>query len=123
MGPPISTSSFKNVMQNVTFSPYIAIAEHAMMPTCNISPRDFQKETTPRLLMMRCAPNIPSAMLLVQGAGGGKSVVPQTVGSVICGVALIIENTLSRSADQHSKIKNVKTSHGRVKAFHLDSIR
>ena len=110
-------------MQNITFLPYHAIAEHAMMSTWNRSPRDFQKEAIPRLLMMRCVPNIPSAMLLVQGTGGGKSAVPQTVGSVTCGVTLIIENTLSLSADQHSKIHNANTTHGPVKAFHLDSIR
>ena len=110
-------------MQNITFSPNLAIAEHAMMSTWNRSPHNFQKEAIPRLLMMRCVPNIPSAMLLVQGTGGGKSAVPQTVGSVTCGVTLIIENTLSLSADQHSKIKNANTAHGPVKAFHLDSIR
>ena len=62
-------------------------------------------------------------MLLVQGTGGGKSAVPQTVGAVTRGVTLIIENTLSLSADQHSKIKNANTAYGPVKAFHLDSIR
>ena len=73
--------------------------------------------------MMRCVPNTPSAMLLVQGTGGGKSAVPQTVGTVTCGVTLIIENTLSLSADQHSKIKKAKPGHGPIKSFHLDSIR
>jgi len=62
-------------------------------------------------------------MLLVQGTGVGKSAVPQTVGTVTCGVTLVIENTLSLSADQHSKIKNANPGHGPIKAFHLDSIR
>ena len=110
-------------MENITFSPYLAIAEQAMMSTWNRTPRDFQKEAIPRLLMMRCVPNTPSAMLLVQGNGGGKSAVPQTVGAVTCGVTLIIENTLSLSADQHSKIKSANKAHGPIKAFHIDSIR
>ena len=94
-----------------------------MQVTWNRTPRDFQNEAIPRLLMMRCIPNTPSAMLLVQGTGGGKSAVPQTVGAVTRGVTLIIENTLSLSADQHAKIKEANTAHGPVKAFHLDSIR
>ena len=110
-------------MENTTSTPYLAIAQQAMMLTWNRTPRDFQNEAIPRLLMMRCIPNIPSAMLLVQGTGGGKSAVPQTVGAVTRGVTLIIENTLSLSADQHAKIKQANTTHGPVKAFHLDSIR
>ena len=110
-------------MENVTFSPYLAIAEQAMITTWNRTPRDFQKEAIPRLLMMRCVPNTPSAMLLVQGTGGGKSAVPQTVGAVTCGITLIIESTLSLSADQHSKIKSANSAHGPIKAFHIDSIR
>ena len=110
-------------MENIIVSPYLAIAEQAMISTWNRTPRDFQKEAIPRLLMMRCVPNTPSAMLLVQGTGGGKSAVPQTVGAVTCGITLIIESTLSLSADQHSKIKNANSTHGPIKAFHIDSIR
>ena len=94
-----------------------------MITTWNRTPRNFQKEAIPRLLMMRCVPNTPSAMLLVQGTGGGKSAVPQTVGAVTCGITLIIETTLSLSADQHSKIKSANSSHGSIEAFHIDSIR
>ena len=50
------------------------------------SPREFQKEAIPRLLMMRCSPHRPEALLLVQGTGGGESAVAQTVGCVECGV-------------------------------------
>ena len=110
-------------MKNNISPPYLAIAEQAMQSTWNRTPCDFQSEAMPRLLMMRCIPNTPSAMLLVQGTGGGKSAVPQTVGAVTRGVTLIIENTLSLSADQHSKIKSANTAHGPIKAFHLDSIR
>jgi superfamily II DNA helicase RecQ len=110
-------------MENTNFFPYRAIAQQAMISVWNRTPRDFQNEAIPRLLMMRCVPNTPSAMLLVQGTGGGKSAVPQTVGAVTCGVTLIIENTLSLSADQHSKIKHANPGHGAIKSFHLDSIR
>ena len=110
-------------MENNVSPPHLAIAEQAMQSTWNRTPRDFQREAMPRLLMMRCIPNTPSAMLLVQGTGGGKSAVPQTVGAVTRGVTLVIENTLSLSADQHSKIKSANTAHGPIKAFHLDSIR
>ena len=110
-------------MENNSTAPYLAIAEQAMQLTWNRTPCNFQKEAIPRLLMMRCVPNNPSAMLLVQGTGCGKSAVPQTVGAVTRGVSLIIENTLSLSADQHSKIKSANTAHGPVKAFHLDLIR
>ena len=110
-------------MENTTSTPYLAITQQAMQLIWNRTPRDFQNEAIPRLLMMRCIPNTPSAMLLVQGTGGGKSAVPQTVGAVTRGITLIIENTLSLSADQHAKIKNANTTHGPVKAFHLDSIR
>ena len=110
-------------MENNTSLPYLAIAQQAMQLTWNRTPRDFQNEAIPRLLMMRCIPNTPSAMLLVQGTGGGKSAVPQTVGAVTRGVTLIIENTLSLSADQHAKINKANITHGPIKAFHLDSIR
>ena len=110
-------------MQKITFSPYLTTAEHAMVSTRNLLSHDFQKEATSRLLMMRCVPNIPSAMLIVQGGGGGKSDVSQTVGSATWCATLIIENTFSLSAGQHSKIKNTTTSHGPSKAFHLDSTR
>ena len=95
-------------MENTTSTPYLAITQQAMQLIWNRTPRDFQNEAIPRLLMMRCIPNTPSAMLLVQGTGGGKSAVPQTVGAVTRGITLIIENTLSLSADQHAKIKKRK---------------
>ena len=113
----------QKIMENNNNTPYLAIAEQAMLATWNRTPRDFQREAIPRLLMMRCVPNVPSAMLLVQGTGGGKSAVPQTVGAVTRGITLIIESTLSLSADQHSKINSANTANGPVKAFHLDSIR
>ena len=110
-------------MENNNFSPYLAIAEQGMISTWNCTPPNFQKEVIPRLLMMRCVPNTPSAMLLVQGTGGGKSAVPQTVGTVTCGIILIIKNTLSLCVDQYLKIKSANKAHGPIKAFHINSIQ
>ena len=87
------------------------------------SPRDFQKEAIPRLLMMRCLPHRPEALLLVQGTGGGKSAVAQTVGCVDCGVTVIIEATLALAADQRSKVKGAQNTYGPVLAYQLDSIK
>ena len=58
-------------------------------------PRGFQTVAVPNLLKMGCRECDASCVLLVQGTGTGKSAVPQTVGVVLCGVTLIIENTLS----------------------------
>ena len=49
--------------------------------------------------------------------------VPQTVGVVTCGVTLIIENTLSLTADKHSKIKSAIDANGPVCGFHLDLLK
>ena len=73
--------------------------------------------------MMRCVPNHPQALLLVQGTGGGKSAVVQTVGIVDCGVTLVIEETIALSADQKSKIKSASNAYGPVLAYHLDSLK
>ena len=72
---------------------------------------------------MKCQPHTPSALLLVQSTGGGKSMVPMTVGITTCGVTLIIENTQSLSADQVSKFDVANTAYGPVKANQLDSIK
>ena len=39
------------------------------------------------------------ALLLVQGTGAGKYAVAQTVGTVDCGVTIVIEETLALAAD------------------------
>ena len=94
-----STPSFTSL---TPFAPHITtidtitnISNQAMHLVWNRSPTDFQKEAIPRLLMMRCAPYTPQALLLIQGTGGGKSAVAQTVGCVDCGVTLIIVETLA----------------------------
>ena len=103
-----------------TFTP---IANHAMQEVWNRTPMDFQREAIPRLLMMRCVPNTPQALLLVQGTGAGKSAVAQTVGIVDCGVTLVIEETLALAADQQSKVKSASNANGPVLAYQLDSIK
>ena len=89
----------------------------------NRSPTDIQKEAIPRLLMMRCAPYTPQALLLIQDAGGGKSAVAQIVGCVDCGVTLIIVETLALADDQQSKIMSANGLYGPVLAYQLDSIK
>ena len=68
-------------------------------------------------------PHCPEAILLVQGTGGGKSAVAQTVGCVKCGVTLIIEATLALVADQRSKVAQARNTFGPVLAYQLDSIK
>ena len=87
------------------------------------TPNDFQREAIPRLLMMRCAPYNPQALLLVQGTGGGKSAVVQTVGCVDCGVTLIIVETLALAADQRSKVTSANGLYGPILAYQLDLIK
>ena len=94
-----------------------------MQAIWNRTPVDFQREAVPRLLMMRCVPNTPQALLLVQGTGAGKSAVAQTVGIVDCGVTLVIEETLALAADQQSKVKSASNANGPVLAYLLDSIK
>ena len=87
------------------------------------TPNEFQQEAIPRLLIMRCAPNVPQALLLVQGTGGGKSAVAQTVGVVDCGVTLVIEELLAVATDQKSKVRTASNEYGPVLAYQLDSLK
>ena len=81
------------------------------------------KEAIPQLLMIQCILNTQSAMLLVQGTRGGKSAVPQIFVAITRSFTLIIENTLSLSTDQYSKIKQANIVYGPIKAFHPDSMQ
>ena len=73
--------------------------------------------------MMRCAPYNPQALLLVQGTGGRKLAVAQTVGCVDFGVTLIIVETLALAADQRSKVTSTNGVYGPILAYQLDSIK
>ena len=99
------------------------IADHAMRKIWNCTPYDFQRETIPRLLMMRCTPNIPQALLLIQGTGSGKSAVVQTVGVVDCGVTLVVEELLAVATDQKSKVRSASNAYSPVLAYQLDSLK
>ena len=87
------------------------------------TPRNFEQKTIPRLLMMRCYPYCPEALLLVEGTGGGKSTFSQTVGYVDCGVTIIIKETLALAADQKSKVGKSRSTYGPVLAYQLDAIK
>ena len=100
-----------------------AISDQAMQLVWDRTPVEFQREAIPRLLLMRCAPNTPHALLLVQGTGGGKSAVAQTVGCVDCGVTLVIVETLALAADQRSKVVSANGIYGPILAYQLDSIK
>ena len=99
------------------------IADHAMLEIWNRTPNDFQREAIPRLLMMRCTPNVPQALLLVQGTGGGKSAMAQTVGVVDCGVTLVIEELLAVATDQKSKVRSTSNAYGPILVYQLDSLK
>ena len=62
-------------------------------------------------------------MLHTQGTGSGKSMVPQTVGVVTCGVTLIIKNILSLGSNQRSKFNNTNQDHGPVLVLQLDAVK
>ena len=100
-----------------------AISNHTMQCVWDRTPHQFQREAIPRLLLMRCAPHTPQALLLVQGTGGGKSAVAQTVGCVDCGVTLVIVETLALAADQKSKIKSANGIYGPILAYQLDYMK
>ena len=73
--------------------------------------------------MMRCVPNHPQALLLVQGTGGVKYTMAQNFGIVDCGVTLVIEETLALAAGQTLKIKSASNAYVPVLAYQLDSLR
>ena len=72
---------------------------------------------------MQAESNTPGGILLVQGTGGGKSCVMQTIEIINAGITLIIENTLSLGADQVSKIKECGQDYGSINGFQLDLIK
>lgn len=99
------------------------ISNHAMHQIWNHTLIDFQREAMPCLPMMRCTPNVPQALLHVQGTRGGKSAVAQTVGVVDCGVTLVIKELLTVVTDQKTKVKLASNAYGPALAYQLDSIK
>jgi superfamily II DNA helicase RecQ len=108
----------------MTSNPYFDITHEAMNAALGHSPRGFQSDIIPRIISMNNrTTNTIQPTLLVQGTGSGKSSVYQTIGVIKGGVSLIIENTLSLSSDQLSKITNISTRLPHVHSFQLDSIK
>ena len=108
----------------MSIDPYLDITIDAMSASLHHTPRGFQREVIPYILRMKgYTPHPIHPVLLVQGTGGGKSSVYQTIGVIKQGVSLIIENTLSLSSDQLSKIKLISQRIPNVHCFQLDSIK
>ena len=102
---------------------YNHVIEMCMKSVWNKTPRAFQYEAIESILRMKDGTAENKATLLVQGTGGGKSAVMQTLATLLCGVTIVFENTLSLSTDQLSKINVVCQTNGMVKGYHLDTIR
>ena len=62
-------------------------------------------------------------LLLVQSTGGGKLAVPQTCGSAVPGVTIVIENTLALYADQVSKFDKVEAEGSHIFTIQLDRFK
>jgi hypothetical protein len=97
------------------------IADCAMVLVLNKRPYTFQKKAIAHLLKMINCTIHPQAILVVQSTSGGKSAIPQTTAVTDGGVTIILENTLALSADQHSKIEQLKSD--KIFSFHLDTVK
>ena len=87
------------------------ISNQANQAIWDQSPRNFQKEAIPKLIIMRFSSHHPEDLLLVQRTGFGKLVVAQTVRCVEFGVTVIIE---AIAADQRSKVDRARNMYGSV---------
>jgi superfamily II DNA helicase RecQ len=97
----------------------------AMDKALGYTPHPFQHNIIKHIIRMKSSSSATPTkpILLVQGTGGGKSSVYQCVGVIKRGVSLIIQNTLSLSSDQLSKIDKISQRLPRVYAIQLDSIK
>ena len=73
----------------------IEMITDAMRDIWKKSPWKFQERTIQKLVEMRNKSINCSTLLLVQGTGGGKSVVIQTAACLNLGIMLVIQSTLS----------------------------
>lgn len=99
------------------------ICSECMESVWQRSPYEFQQKVVSHIIKMQCSRNKPQATLLAQGTGGGKSALYQAIGTVDAGHMLVIETTLSLSADQSSKISSASGRNGPVESFQLDSLK
>ena len=84
---------------------------NAIRTVLDMHQHPFQLDVTRHILkMMTASSNNPKApVLLVKGTGGENSSACKTIGMIKAGVCLIIQNTLSLSSDQKSKINKIAT--------------
>jgi superfamily II DNA helicase RecQ len=102
----------------MTSNPYLDITKEAMNTALGHNPRGFQSDIIPHIISMNnCTTNSIQPTLLVQGTGGGKSSMYQAIGVIEGGVSLIIENTVSLSSDQLSKISHISSWLPHVHSF------
>ena len=77
-----------------------------------------------KLLSMDCSSITKQPILHVQPTGSGKSMIPMTFGVITKGVIVILENTITLSADQIQNIEKVNIIPGHiVSAIHIDIIK
>ena len=90
-------------------------------PLDDSAPQTSNINTSPASDSSTHCRNCPQPVLIVHRTSGGKSSIYQTIGFVKGGTHLIIQNTLSLSSDQMSKVDSMHNKC--VLAFQLDSIK
>ena len=66
---------------------------------------------------MRCTPNVPQALLFVQGTSSGKFPIAQTIGVINFGVTLVIEELIAVSTNQKMKVKSASNAYDPVLVY------
>ncbi len=122
------TNHTSTTTTNTTLNdPFDNVVIQAMSHIYGYIPRPFQLETVSRIIRMKSTSNDTSRQvrptMLVQGTGGGKTSVYQTIGCIMRGVHLIIQNTLSLSSDQLLKAQELSKNVPNVFTVQLDSIK
>ena len=112
--PSNTSSTDLEILTGITIS--------AMTTIWDKQPNSFQLRVIPYINAMNHPKNDAQGVLIVQATGGGKSMVYQCSCTIIRGVHLVIQNTLSLSSDQASKIESSNNKYGDVKAIQLDTV-
>ena len=98
------------------------IIEGAMSKIWSKIPKDFQTKVIRHILKMQRGKSNMGAVLLVKGAGSGKSAIMQTIGVIRGGMTIIVENTQALGSDQRSKIDAASQGYRVIVGFQLDSL-
>ena len=106
---------------NESNDPFLKVTVDAMRDAFGFTPHPFQRQVIPHIIKMK--DDLSSPCLLVHGIGGDKSSIYQTVGIIKGGIILVIQNTLSLSSDQMSKISVLSSKYDGVHSLQLDSIK